>query len=394
MASLPTRSWQTIVSTIVAGIQGRASSFIDFSAGEPLLAIAEGFAGVGLWLQELFLGVLQAARLATAVGADVDTFTVDFMPAIAGSVTAALPNGSPRLPAAYAAGYVTYSRFTAAATSPFVPVGATVQTADGTQQFAVVADTSNPAYSAALGGFSFTSGASTLTLKVQALNPGPAANAAAGAVTVMTTPIAGVDTVANGAGFTGGVAAETDAALKARFALFILGLTKGTYYGVASCLANLNVAIAYQIVDQFTYGGVVAPGYFYVVIDDGTGSPSSTFLSNAAAAIGSQGPAGVKPLGVNFSVFAPNLVSANVNMTLTTAAGYTHSLVVAQVSSLIAANIFALGLGNGLPFGLLYAWAFSVPGVTDVNGVTLNSGTADIAANPQNRVMPGTITVA
>jgi uncharacterized phage protein gp47/JayE len=375
MATLPTRSFSAIVQTISAGVQGRASALIDFSTGSPLRAIAEAVAGVGLWLQALALQIVQASRLSTASGSDVDSFVADF--------------GLTRLGAAYATGYVTYSRFTAAATSPFVPVGATVQTADGTQTFTVIADTTNAAYSAGLGGFSMTASVATLVLLVHAVNAGPTANATAGTVTTMTSPIAGIDTVTNGSAFTGGKLAETDAALKSRFALFILGLSKGVLYGVQSALANLNVSIAYQVVDGYQYGGAASPGFFYCVVDDGSGTPSSPFLAAATTAVQA-----VKPLGVQFAVYAPVIVSANVGMTLTTAAGYTHSAVVAQVSSLLATNITGLGLGSGLSYGLLYAWAFGVAGVTDVQSVTLNSGTSDIAANPNNRIMPGTMSVS
>ena len=131
------------------------------------------------------------------------------------------------------------------------------------------------------------------------------------------------------------------------------------------------------------------PGFFYVVVDDGSGSPSSAFLTAATTAIDA-----VKPLGVNFSVFAPHLVSANVNLTLTTAAGYLHSLVVGEVSALISANIAALGLGAGLPYLLIPSWVYSVAGVVSISGYTLNSGTSDIAANNQDRIMPGTVTVS
>ena len=375
MATLPTRSFTVIVQNLVAGIQGRASSLIDFSDGSPLRAISESVAGVGLWLQAFAANIWTAARLATATGSDVDTFVQDF--------------GLTRLGAAFATGTLTYTRFSPAASSPFVPVGATVQTSDGSQTIIVIADTTNANFSAALNGYSMPAAATNLTVTAQATTPGVVGNIAAATATVMTTPVTGVDQVSNSLAFVGGQLAETDAALKARFVLFILGLSKGNSYGIESALANLNVAIAYTITDQQTYGGVAAPGYFYVVVDDGSGDPSSQFLSNASNAINA-----ARPLGVNYSVFAPRPYSANINVTLTTAAGYLHSAVVTQVQTVLTANILALGLGAGLPYSLIAAWCFSVPGVVNASALTLNGGTADIAPNNQIRVMPGTITVS
>ena len=133
MANLPTQSFQTIVTNAIAGIQGRASKLINFAIGSTLRAIAEGFAGVFLWFQAMVLLVLQASRLSTSTGTDVDTFTADFMLVLAGSQTAALPSGSPRLGAQAATGQVTFARFTAAPSTCFIPVGATVQTSDRKQ---------------------------------------------------------------------------------------------------------------------------------------------------------------------------------------------------------------------------------------------------------------------
>lgn len=375
MADLPTRSFSVIVQTVVAGIQGRAAALIDFSDGSPLRAIAEGVGGVALWLQAFALQVVQVARLATSSGVDVDSFVGDF--------------GVTRLGSSLATGTLTFSRFSAAASTPFVPVGSTVQTNDGSQTVTATADPTNANFNATSNGYFMPTGTLTLTVPAQAQTAGPVGNINPGTAIVPTTPITGIDQVTNTLAFVGGQLPETDTALKARFVLFILGLSRGNVYGVESALANLNVAIAYTITDQFTRAGVFTPGYFFVVVDDGSGSPSSAFLLTATAAVGA-----VKALGVNYSVFPPTLITANVNITLTTAAGYNHALVVSQVRALFSTNIIALGLGAGLPYSLLAAWAFSVPGVINANAITLNGTTADIAANNQNRVMPGTITVS
>ena len=55
MPTLPTQSFSTMVSNVVAGIQGRASKLLNFSQGSTLRAIVEGFAGIYLWFQALVL---------------------------------------------------------------------------------------------------------------------------------------------------------------------------------------------------------------------------------------------------------------------------------------------------------------------------------------------------
>ncbi len=401
MANIPTQSFSTWLQSFAAGVQGRAQQLIDFGIGSVLRSIGEGISAVALWLQTQSLLVMQAARLSTAVGIDVDTFTVDFMPAVPGSVTAALPNGSPRLQNSAATGLLTYGRLSAGSNSIFIPNGSINQTTDGTQQFQVVADTSIGAYSSVLGGYTLAGGATTVSVLVQSITPNPATglpgsngNIAGGALTASQSTIAGIDYVVNAAAYTNGVDAESDTALKARFPLYILGLSRGNLYGAESALANLNVSITYEIVDGYSYGGVAQPGYYYAVVDDGSGSPPSSFLNTAAAALQAN-----KPLGVQFAVFAPTLTTINVSLIIATLPGYVHANVVAAVQVALAASLTGLGLGAGLDIYQVAAWALAVPGVapSGISGLTVNSLSGDaaaIAGNPQVRLMPGVIAVS
>ena len=378
MTTLPTRSFAAIVQTIAAGVQGRAGALINFAIGSTLRAVAEGFAGVVLWLQTMILQLLLTTRLATSTGADADSFVADF--------------GMTRLGAQAASGQVTYSRLSASTSTPFIPVGATINTADGTQTFAVTADPTNAAYSATLGGYTLASMVTSITVPVAASVAGSGGNIAAYSLTTSTTPVTGVDLVTNAAAFTNGSDAESDSALRARFQAFILGLARGDHYGLAYAIKSLAVNVEYSLVELYDYSGNYAPGSYYVVCDDGSGSPSAAFVASVAAAAQS-----VRPLGTVANVFATVAITANVSMTLTTAAGYTHANVVAQVAAAISSGIGALTQGAGLQYGDLYFWAFSVPGVTGVNAVLLNGLSGDaasIAANPKNTIIPGVIAVS
>lgn len=375
MPTLPTKSFQTMVADTVAGIQGRASKLINFSVGSTLRAIAEGFAGLFLWFQALVLQLLAATRLATSQGLDVDTFTADFMPVIPGSQTSALPNGSPRLGAQAASGTVTFGRFTAAPVSCFIPVGASLQSSDGQQDYAVTADTANSSYSAALGGYTLAANVATLDVPVAALVPGSAGNAAIGGISVLRTAITGIDYVRNGAAFTNGADFEQDSALKKRFSDYILGLARGDIFGLTAAIEGMSITIQWTLTENYNLDGSARYGYFFVVADDGSGSPSTNYLAGVLNVVNS-----VRPLGVQCQVFAPTVITANVSMQITTATGYDHNTVVAQVIALITSKINGLGLGNPLPFTLLTSWAYSVPGVVKVAGVQLNGNIGDAAS--------------
>lgn len=377
MATLNLKGISQLVQDQAAAMQASATAVLDFSTGTVTRALVEANAMLGVWLQGLVLAVLNITRLATSFNGDVDSFVNDF--------------GLYRLASSSASGSVTFSRFTPTNPAVIAP-GAQVQSADGSQTFQVTTDTTNSYWDVGSNAYILPAAISSITVPVQAITPGTSGNASAGTVNALLTSISGVDTVTNASAFTGGSAGESDAALKLRFVLYILGLARGNHAGLASAIANTNMIAQYTLTENYTYGGVYQPGFFYVVADDGTGSPSAGFLAGITAAVQT-----TRPLGIQSAVFAPVVTSANVSITITTATGYTHATVIAQVGALIIANIKALGLGVGLPFYDLTTWAMSVPGVANVAGVLLNSLSGDaatIAANPQNTIKPGTIVVA
>lgn len=393
MPTLPTQSFQTIVQNIAAGVQGRANALINFAIGATLRAVAEGFAGVFMWFQGLVIQLLSAIRLSTSKGLDVDTFTADFMPIIPGSQTALLPGGSPRLGAQAASGLVQFSRFTAAPSTCFVPAAssvtaqgvitnagstpaAQVKTNDGNNTvFVVTVDTTNPYYSSVTGGYSLPAGVTQMNVPVVALVPGSAGNVVAGAIALITSPLQGIDQVTNLASFTNGADQESDNALKARFAAYILGLSRGDIYGLTASIEGADVTVQWTLTESFNLDGTHHAGYFFVVADDGSGAPDSNFLTTITNACNA-----VRPLTVQFGVFPPTVIEAIVSLQIQVAPGYDLNTLISQVEATIATNINGLGLGNTLEYGMIYSWAYSVPGVTNVTAVELNGLTGDAAS--------------
>lgn len=359
--ALSTQDFATLTRNSVAAIQGAARGLVDLTIGSILRAVVEANSTVVLWLQGLILQLLATTRAATSSASDLDGFMADF--------------GVTRLVAVAASGQVTFSRFTATAQA-VVPVGATVLTADGKQAFTVPLDTTNAAYSSTLGGYVLAAGISSINVTVTANTAGIAANAVIGQVSLLNQPIPGVDTVSNAAAFTNGVDAESDTALRARFITYIASLSKATKTAVGNAIASLKQGVTYLLTENQTYGGVTQNGYFFVVVDDGTGVPPGSLLSSASNAIDA-----VRPVTSTFGVFAPVVVNAAVAMTATIAAGYDPVATKAVIVTALKNYINALTLGQSLTFSRLTQVAYDAsPGVTNITGVTLNSGTADLAA--------------
>lgn len=373
--ALSTKDFVTLVRDSVAAIQGTARGLVDLTVGSILRAVVEANASVVLFLQGLILQLLATTRAATSAASDLDSFMLDF--------------GVTRLSAVAASGQVAFSRFTATAQA-VVPIGATVLTADGTQSFTVGTDTANAAYSAALAGYVLAAGVVSINVTVTAVKLGIQGNAVAGQISLLNAPIPGVDTVSNAAGFTNGVDAESDTALRARFVTYIASLSKATKTAVGNAILSPKQGISYSLVENQTYGGVSQPGYFFTVIDDGTGVPGAALLSSVSNAIDA-----VRPVTSTFGVFAPVVVNAAVAMTATVASGYDPVATKALIVTALKNYVNALTLGQSLTFSRLTQVAYDAsPGVTNITGVTLNAGTADLPATALQVIKFSTVSVA
>ncbi len=373
--AVQTKSFTTLVSDWVATVQGRASVLIDLTIGSILLSIGEAAAGVALWLQGVALQIAALTRFASSAGADADSWGADF--------------NYPRLGAKAATGPVTFARFTPTAQAT-IPVGSPVQTQDGTQKYLVVADTNQSAYDAGLNAYVIAVNVASCTATVESTVATAAANVGAGVINTLGSAIPGVDTVTNAAPFENGADPESDPNYKARFPEYIASLSKATKAAIENAIESVQQGVSFTLTENLTYAGATDDGYFYAVVDDGSGAPSSDFLDTVFAAIDA-----VRGFTIRFGVFAPVVVNANVAMTVTVGAGYTHTAVAALVQAALQSYIDSLALGATLQYTILAQVARGAsPGVSNVTGVTLNSGTSDLTATNQQVIKAGTITVS
>ena len=374
MASVNQWSLSQAIGNMVASAQARAKVLLDFTVGSVNLAIIEAVAQVVIWLEGLILTLLAVTRAATSSGSDLDSWMADY--------------GLTRLAATSSTGQVTFSRFTPTFQA-VIPVGAVIQTADGTQQFTVIADTTQTAYSATLGGYVIAAGISGAVATVQSVNTGTVTNVLANTITTLTQAIQYVDTVTNGNPFTNAVDTETDTAFRARFVTYINSLSKATKSAVGNAILAVQQGLSYVLVENQTYGGATQMGYFYAVVALNGAAPGSTLLNSVTNAVDA-----VRPITSTFGVFAAVTVNANIAMTITTSSGFTHSAVVTQVQTALQSYIATLGIGQTLAYTRLAQVAYDAsPGVTGVSAITLNGGTSDLTATQQQLIVSGTLSI-
>lgn len=376
MTNMRTKDFHTLVREQVEAIQGGTGRvLIDLSVGSILRAVVEASSAVVLWLQGLILQLLASTRAATSNGADLDSWMADY--------------GVTRLPAAFAEGAVTFSRFTPGQQA-VVPIGDVVQTADGAQQYAVTLDATHPAYRTELTGYVLAPGITSVIVPVRALRAGASGNVSSGGVNTLGQAMPGIDTVSNAMAFTSGAEAESDVALRARFVAYVASLSKATKGAVGYAATSFQPGVSYQLVENEQYDGAHKDGYFYLVIDDGSGIPSKRLLASIYNAVDA-----VRPVTSTFGVFPPALVRATVSMTITTAHGHDHVAMCATVSRALDLYINTLGLGQALTWSRLTQIAYdAAPGVINVSAVLLNGKRTDLSVTPKQVIRTAKVQVA
>lgn len=372
--ALQLQNFTTLVQNTAAAVQGSASKLIDLTVGSVTRAILEANASVALWLQYMLVLLLQRQRLATSAGADVDSWTLDY--------------GLLRLPGIAATGSVTLSRFSTASAATIAP-GITVRTGDGTQTFTVVTDTTNALWNVMAGAYIVPVAIASITVPIVAQTLGLAGNVVVGAISLLSSAAAGIDTVNNASALTNGIAAESDAALKARFPLYIGGLSKATGVAIGAAIASVQQGLTYGLAVNVDAFGAFKPGNFVVTVDDGSGTPSTALKALVYTAVD-----GVRAFAETFSVQSPTVVTAAVSLTLTAGAGYIKANMQGPLAFAIAAYINSLPIGASLYFTRLAQVVYdAVPGVASITALLINGAAADITATPSTVIKSGVVSV-
>ena len=369
---LPLQDFTTLVRNMTAAVQGSCRQLVDLAVGSSLRAVLEANASLALWMQWLLLQVLGTTRAATSAGQDLDSWMADF--------------GVGRLPASPAAGSVVFSRTTPGLAAT-IPAGAQVRTSDGAGLFGVVADPSHPAWNGA--GYTVAAAASSVPVPVVAVVPGAAGNVRPGAIALLASAIPGVDAVTNPAPFTGGLDAESDAALRARFSDFIDSRSRATPTALRYAVASVRQGLRFSLSEGVDTSGEPRPGHFIVTVDDGTGAPSPALMRQVAEAIER-----VRPLGCSWTLRPPEVLRADVALTLRLAAPATPADVTGPVVSAVADWISRLPIGAPLPVSRVVALVFAAhPAVEDVSGVFVAGAPADLVPPEHGLIRPGRVVV-
>lgn len=366
-------NFSTLVRNQIVAIQSSVSGIYNFISGSIIRAIIESNASLTLYLSNLIIELLAITRASTSSATDLDSWMFDY--------------GLTRILATAASGEVVFSRFTPGVIA-YIPIGATVENMDGSQVYTVVLDNTRAAYDIISNSYLIQVGVSSLSVPVVASTTGATANVTIGGISVLTQTIVGVDTVSNTAAIEDGVDDEDDAAFRLRFIEYISSLARATIDAISYAVVSTQLGIDHKVVENYTYAGVISIGYFYVVVDDGSGVPSTTLLDKVTTNINKY-----RPMGSTFMVYAPVVITANVSATVTVS-GSGGVAVRALVQEALIDFLNSFKLGDTCPYTMLSQVIYNVsPLITNVTSILLNGGVIDLGASNHQVVKAGTVVI-
>jgi len=235
-------------------------------------------------------------------------------------------------------------------------------------------------------------GSSSSAVEIIAEKVGTEYNVGADTITVMETPVNGVESVTNPNPTTGGVDQEGDYSYHSRFQNYIEGLGRSNIAGLLAGALSVEGITSASIKENFP---PISNVNAYLYIDDGSpGGVSTEKISEVQEVIdgdGTESKPGYRGAGINIEVASPSIVTQDVTMTITVEQGVDIDSVKQDIKTNITNYINNLGIGDDIIFNELVSKTMEVFGVTDVS-ITLPTGNVLITDSQVGRV--GTITIS
>jgi uncharacterized phage protein gp47/JayE len=372
--NLSLKGFAQLVEDMSAALQSSATTLVDVSIGSVIRAIFEANASLVLWLQWLILQVLQTTRASSSVGPDLDSWMLDF--------------GLIRLPAEAATGVITLSRFVTNL-SATIPAGSMVKTADGLLSYSIAEDNALSIWQPTLSSYVIPGGVSSADLPIICATSGTAGNVLAGSITVIAASLSGVDQVSNANSLSNGADAETDQGFRSRFQGYLASRSRATLGAVQNAIAGVRQGLDIAIEQNTGPGGAPQVGAFLVIVDDGTGYPSTDLLSSVASAVDL-----VRPIGTTFSVIAPQVLTVDVHLTAEFVSADSASAGIASIQNYVATYLSGLPIGRTASVTRVAQHAYRAGSIVqNITSVRLNGSATDIVPPPLTVIRAGQIEV-
>lgn len=337
-----------VFSSMKAFLQSISSTLTDFNDGSVLSNIFDTISEeIGSYVYVNLQDLYDNLFIATASGAGLDARVADFTLV--------------RKQASSAEGQVIFSRATPYNQDFLIPIGTVVQTqsTDTVQgvQFQTIEDKTLAANEL------------SVIINVEAIQSGIAGNINSNSISVILNPPAGIETVTNTEIFTGGTDIETDDELRARVPLFLQSLARGTITAIEAVSLSVTGVKNITIIEPDPPTGV-----FNVLVDDGTGSATSTLIREVKNAINGLGTyeTAYRPIATQANVLAPIKFSVNIVMAIEVETNYTFSIVQTNIMDALEAYLATLSAAQKVKRAEIIRVAKEVAGVANIDTVNMS----------------------
>jgi len=265
----------------------------------------------------------------------------------------AAEHGLTRLSATYAEGEVTFTGVDATV----IPEGTLVASEAGVQ-FVTMAE-------AVISG-------TTVDAAIKAFDSGASGNLPSATIKTMPVSLAGIISLTNAAPTIGGTAAETDAALLERLLDKVRQpATSGNVYHYEQWARAVDGVGDAKVDDEWD-----GPGTVKVYLVDADKEPVAAPIVTACGVYIET----VRPIGADVTVVAATEVTIDVAATLTLASGYEIADVAARAETGVQSYIKSVAfIQDYVSIAQVGNAIIDTAGVLDYSGLTLNSGTANVA---------------
>ncbi len=199
-------------------------------------------------------------------------------------------------------------------------------------------------------------------------------------ITVIYTPVSGVETVSNSSATSGGLDQESDAGYLERFQGFIEGLGKSNKAGLKRGAEEVTGVRSASIVEHFP---PVSSYNLTIYIDDGAGEAPQALIDDVIEKLigeGTEEKPGYKGGGINLRVLAPTKVTINVTVEITDDGSLSQIVVEYNIEQAINNYINNLEIGDDMILNKLRGVMMNKDGVLDIS-ITDPSENTSISGN-------------
>lgn len=205
------------------------------------------------------------------------------------------------------------------------------------------------------------------SVSIQAEKIGRDYNVPATTITIIYTPVPGVETVSNSSATTSGSNQESNAEFLKRFQEFIEGLGKSNKTGLIAGAKSVTGIRSASIVEHFP---PVSSYNLTIYIDDGTGEASQALVDIVKEKLigeGTEEKPGYKGGGVNLRVLVPTKVTVAVTVEITDDGSVSQWVVEYNADQAISNYINNLHIGEDVILNKIRKVIMSVDGVLDID---------------------------